>query len=69
MTSNTEFTIEVTKEEADVISELFGILEGCPIALDDHDYCEIIRSIANRSTVPDLNDAVYIRYGGEEDDT
>ena len=51
--------IEVTKEEANVISELLEMLDNCPITLSDAGYVDVLRTIAHRENDTCIDDDFY----------
>ena len=61
--------IEVTKEEANVISELLEMLEKCPIPLSDAGYADVLRTIARGENDTCIDDDFYkicIEYERDE---
>lgn len=65
-----EMHIELTKEEANAISELVRMLDGCPIGLSKADYVDIFRAIDSRQKDPGVTDDFYkicIDYAEEEE--
>lgn len=55
------YTIMVSKEDVPVINSLVNTLDECPISLEDYDYVDIMKAIANKSVVVD-NDNINIIY-------
>lgn len=61
MYGESTYTIVVNKEDVPVINNLLNTLDECPISLEDYDYVDIMKAIANKNANVD-NDNINIIY-------